>query len=191
MATAGAELAGLAATPAEAAGLPGTAAEAGAAALGTGVAGAAPPQADNTTSTVETTNTGMWATTLVMSASARTLDAYINTAGFGWAICSCAGHRTAAGSYTCGYKDMATKIGVRELRDRASQILKRAAQGETFEICNRRRVVARLVPAEPLDPKAAWAEWSKRADALAAEISAHWQGPQDAVEAVREQRRDL
>jgi len=41
---------------------------------------------------------------------------------------------------------------------------------------------------EPIDLKAAWAQWNKEADALAAEISAEWQGPQDAVAAVREQR---
>jgi prevent-host-death family protein len=87
---------------------------------------------------------------------------------------------------------MATQVGVRELRDHASQIIKRVAErGETIEISKNNRVVARLVPVEPFDRRAAWEEWSRKADALAAEISAHWEGPQDAVEAVREQRRDL
>jgi prevent-host-death family protein len=87
---------------------------------------------------------------------------------------------------------MATKIGVREFRDHASQFLKRVAErGETIEISNHSRVIARLVPAEQPDLKAAWEEWNRQADKLAEEISRDWQGPQDAVEAVREQRRDL
>ena len=87
---------------------------------------------------------------------------------------------------------MATQVGVREFRDHASLYLKRVAErGETIEISSHSRVVARLVPVEPFDLQAAWEEWKKEADALAAEISANWEGPQDAVAAVREQRRDL
>jgi len=86
---------------------------------------------------------------------------------------------------------MATKVGVRELRDHASQILKRAEQGETFEICNRQHVIARLVPAEQIDRTEAFKKWTQEVEELSREISASWQGPQDAVQAVREQRRDL
>ena len=85
---------------------------------------------------------------------------------------------------------MATQVGVRELRDHASEILRRVAErGESFEISNHKRVIARLVPVEPIDIRAAWDDWSRQADILAAEISADWQGSRDAVEAVREDRR--
>ncbi|HEY8694477.1 MAG TPA: type II toxin-antitoxin system prevent-host-death family antitoxin [Chloroflexota bacterium] len=84
---------------------------------------------------------------------------------------------------------MATQVGIRELRDHASKILKRVAErGETIEVCNRNKVVARIVPAQPFDLAAAWKAWNEQADKIAAEISAEWQGPQDAVAAVREQR---
>jgi prevent-host-death family protein len=84
---------------------------------------------------------------------------------------------------------MATQVGVREFRDHASEILKRVAErGETIEICKRKQVVARIVPAEPLDVETAWKAWNEEADKIAAQISAEWQGSQDAVAAVREQR---
>jgi prevent-host-death family protein len=38
------------------------------------------------------------------------------------------------------------RIGVRELRQHASRYLARVAQGETFEVTDRGRPVARLVP---------------------------------------------
>ena len=40
------------------------------------------------------------------------------------------------------------RIGVRELRQNASQYLARAQRGEVVEVTSRGRVVARLVPAE-------------------------------------------
>ncbi len=43
------------------------------------------------------------------------------------------------------------QIGVRELRQNASKYLVRVAAGETFEVTDRGRPVARLVPVEP-DP---------------------------------------
>jgi prevent-host-death family protein len=39
------------------------------------------------------------------------------------------------------------RIGVRELRQRASEWLRRVAQGESFEVTDRGRLVALLVPA--------------------------------------------
>lgn len=46
------------------------------------------------------------------------------------------------------------RIGVRELRQHASRFLARVARGEAFEVTDRGRPVARLVPVEP-DP---WAD---------------------------------
>ena len=44
------------------------------------------------------------------------------------------------------------RIGVRELRQRASEWLRRVAQGESFEVTDRGRPVALLVPAPGGDP---------------------------------------
>jgi prevent-host-death family protein len=41
------------------------------------------------------------------------------------------------------------RIGVRELRQNASRYLKRVAEGESFEISDRGRAVAVLVPVRP------------------------------------------
>jgi prevent-host-death family protein len=41
------------------------------------------------------------------------------------------------------------RVGIRELRQRASAIVRRVATGETFEVTDRGRVVALLVRASP------------------------------------------
>jgi len=43
------------------------------------------------------------------------------------------------------------RIGIRELRQHASRWVRRAAAGETFEVTDRGRPVARLVPPVPLE----------------------------------------
>ena len=43
------------------------------------------------------------------------------------------------------------RIGVRELRQHASRYLARVKAGETIEVTDRGRLVARLVPAAPAD----------------------------------------
>jgi prevent-host-death family protein len=43
------------------------------------------------------------------------------------------------------------RIGVRQLRQQASEWLRRVAKGESFEVTDRGRVVALLVPAPPDD----------------------------------------
>jgi prevent-host-death family protein len=40
------------------------------------------------------------------------------------------------------------RVGVRELRQYASEYLRRVADGESFEVTDRKRAVARLVPIE-------------------------------------------
>lgn len=85
------------------------------------------------------------------------------------------------------------EIGVRELKQRASDILRRVREhNETIAITYRGRVVARLVPAEDVkgrnaEASAVWAEM----DELAEKIGALWPQGVSAVEAVREQRREL
>jgi len=85
------------------------------------------------------------------------------------------------------------EIGIRELKQRASDILKRVREKrETITITYRGRAVARLVPVEGRETRVAealaiWAEM----DTLAQEIGAHWPPGVTAAEAVQEQRREL
>jgi prevent-host-death family protein len=84
-------------------------------------------------------------------------------------------------------------VGVRELREQTSEIVRQVREsGETVEVTYRGKVVARLVPADEAhpDPDAAKA-WLARWDKLAAEVSAQWPKGVSAVDAVREQRREL
>jgi prevent-host-death family protein len=89
-------------------------------------------------------------------------------------------------------KNTVERIGVRELKERTSEIVRRVReQHNMYEITYRGRAVARLVPvAEPAtaqSPEAFWAE----VDRVAAEIGERWPEGVTAVEAVKEQRREL
>jgi prevent-host-death family protein len=80
-------------------------------------------------------------------------------------------------------------IGIRELRERASEILRQVrTDGTSFEVTYHGRVIARLVPSTEPDPDAStdafWQHW----DLLTREISVHWPADVTAVEAVREER---
>jgi prevent-host-death family protein len=84
-------------------------------------------------------------------------------------------------------------IGVRELKERASEILRRVREERaTFDVTYRGRVMARLSPVEPTQ---ADIEESLRLldelEHIGAEISKRLEGPVDAVEIVRKVRRDL
>lgn len=83
-------------------------------------------------------------------------------------------------------------VGVRELKMRASQVLRRVRAGEVIDVTYRGRVVARLLPIGPTEPAdeevaAVWADL----DQLAAEIGACWPAGATAADAVREGRREL
>ncbi len=88
-------------------------------------------------------------------------------------------------------------LGVQELTERINEILSLLQAGETIELTNDGEVVGHLTPPyrleqkiRPYDKEAsdkAWADLER----LSAEISAHWTGNMDAVEAVRDARRDL
>ncbi len=87
-------------------------------------------------------------------------------------------------------------IAAHDLHERTAEILKRLREdGEPIDITDQGRVVARLVPVEPLErPRPTREEleaWWARMDALAEEISRDWPEGVSAVEAVREQRREL
>jgi prevent-host-death family protein len=85
-------------------------------------------------------------------------------------------------------------IGVRQLKEQTSQILRRVREdGETVEITYHGETIARLVPVtrqEQLDQEEIDAVWTDL-DRLAAEIGEHWSDDVSAAEAVREGRRDL
>ena len=85
------------------------------------------------------------------------------------------------------------EIGIRELKQRVSEILRQVREEhESFSVTYRGKVVAKLVPA--MDPSAdqevASAIWT-RMDDLSREVSAHWPTGSSASEAVSEQRREL
>ena len=86
-----------------------------------------------------------------------------------------------------------TSVGVRELKQQASSLLRRVRErGEVVSITYRGKVVARLVPVvledeRLLETSRVWAEL----DALAAEIGAHWPEGESAAEAVQQQRRHV
>jgi prevent-host-death family protein len=86
-----------------------------------------------------------------------------------------------------------TEIGIRQLKQQASDIVRRVSEGkEVITITNRGHAVARLVPVEDLEVRrvqsdSVWAEM----DELAQKIGASWPEEISAVEAVKEQRRVL
>jgi prevent-host-death family protein len=84
-------------------------------------------------------------------------------------------------------------IGVRELKEHTSQVLRRVRQrGEEIDVTHHGRVIARLVPVqrERPRPRASGAAWSSL-DQLAREIGAHWPKGHSAAKAVRDERRKL
>ena len=85
------------------------------------------------------------------------------------------------------------EIGIRELKQRANEILRQVREEqESFSVTYRGKVVAKLVPA--VDPSTeqdvAAAIWT-RMDDLSREISAHWPPGLSAAEAISGQRREL
>lgn len=84
-------------------------------------------------------------------------------------------------------------IGVRELKQQISKILRRVREeGEIIEITYHGKIIARLVPVNPPETATAMtpAKWADL-DQLSAEISAKWPEGVSAVDAVRDVRRDL
>ncbi len=84
-------------------------------------------------------------------------------------------------------------VGIRELKQRTSEIIRRVREdGQGIDITYRGEVVARIVA--PESPEAMRDRSQKawdRLDELAKQVSAVWPKGVSAVEAVREQRREL
>ena len=85
-------------------------------------------------------------------------------------------------------------VGVRELKERTSAIVRRVREGrETIAVTYRGKVVARLVPAERPGDTATpdFAQIWSDMDRVAAEIGARWPTGLSAADAVSQDRRDL
>lgn len=86
-----------------------------------------------------------------------------------------------------------TSVGVRELKEQTSKILRRVREeGESIEITYHGQPIARLVPITPPPPSeedvaAYWADLEE----LAAEVGNKWPEGVTAVDAVRDVRREL
>jgi prevent-host-death family protein len=84
-------------------------------------------------------------------------------------------------------------VGVRELKEHTSEILRRVRErGEIVDVTYRGQVVARVIPVQSgpsvqNDWRAFWADWDK----LSAEISAEWPEGVSAEDAINDVRRDL
>ena len=85
------------------------------------------------------------------------------------------------------------EIGVRELKENTSEVLRRVREiGETYTITYRGRAVAHIVPADTeMEDRADWEKIWAEMDETAAEITKKWPKGVTAVDAVREQRREL
>jgi prevent-host-death family protein len=87
---------------------------------------------------------------------------------------------------------MAT-IGVRELKEHTSQVLRRVRERrEEIDVTHHGRVIARLVPVSPKRPSsrtmaAAWATL----DQVARDVGARWPKGRSAAKVVKEGRREL
>jgi prevent-host-death family protein len=83
-------------------------------------------------------------------------------------------------------------VGVRELKQRTSQVLRELqASGQEIEVTHHGRVVARLAPVRRVPARSRTAAAWSTLDRLAREIGARWPKGQSATAAVREGRRDL
>jgi prevent-host-death family protein len=83
-------------------------------------------------------------------------------------------------------------VGVRELKQRTSRVLRELQEGgEAIEVTHRGRVIARLVPVSRAPSRSrvtrAWATL----DQVAHEIGRRWPKGRSAAAAVRDGRRDL
>ena len=83
-------------------------------------------------------------------------------------------------------------IGVRELKERASEILRRVREdGDVFEVSYHGRVIARLVPVTQPNFENDLTGFAKNWEQLTRAISAQWPEGVSAVDAVREGRREF
>jgi prevent-host-death family protein len=96
-----------------------------------------------------------------------------------------------------GERPARRSVGIRELKAKASEIVREVREsGEPVDITVRGQVVARLEPTPVAKSSRRMTaeelvEYWRELDELAEEISRNWPEGVSAVDAVREQRRDL
>jgi prevent-host-death family protein len=69
-------------------------------------------------------------------------------------------------------------VGLRELRQDASELVRRVEAGEQIDITVSGRLAARLVPARPK----CWRTWSEVADAFTGPVDPHWDRERDLLD---------
>ncbi len=83
-------------------------------------------------------------------------------------------------------------VGIRELKSKATSILRGVQEsGETVSVTIRGKEVARIVPARRHATPEELESFQRRMDELRDKIAPLWPEGVSAVDAVREQRRDL
>jgi prevent-host-death family protein len=71
-----------------------------------------------------------------------------------------------------------SSVGLRELRQDASELVRRVEQGEQIDITVSGRAAARLVPASPKQ----WVHWADIAPVLAGPADPDWEHDRDLVD---------
>lgn len=84
------------------------------------------------------------------------------------------------------------RIGIRALKEKTSEIMRRVREDrEPYEVTYHGRAIARIVPVENGPPQTSLEDFWKEWDELGEALSTEWPEGVSAVEAVREQRREL
>jgi prevent-host-death family protein len=71
-----------------------------------------------------------------------------------------------------------TSVGLRELRQDASEIVRRVESGEEIEVTVAGRLAARIVPAAPRR----WQRWEDVADVIRGRADADWDRDRDLID---------
>lgn len=82
-------------------------------------------------------------------------------------------------------------VDIHELEEHTREVLRQVEDGETVEVTNQGRAVARLIPIAQLENKQAAEAHPIDINTLVDEISAYWPEGVSAVDAVRDVRRDI
>jgi prevent-host-death family protein len=81
------------------------------------------------------------------------------------------------------------RIGIRELKERTSEILRRVREdGEQFEVTYHGEPVAQIVPTKPKVDAQSLAEYWRQWDAIGAELGRMWPEGVTAVDVLRDDR---
>lgn len=76
------------------------------------------------------------------------------------------------------YRGGVGQVGLRELRQDASELVRRVEEGEQIDITVSGRLAARLVPARPKR----WQRWQDIADAFAGRLDGEWERDRDLLD---------